>query len=54
MRRCVITAIDVRSDFAFAFGYSNLSSASASDFFEKLEKVSPFRITHVQTDNGTD
>lgn len=52
LRRYVVTAIDVRSDFAFAYGYPNLSSASASDFFEKLEKVSPFKITHVQTDNG--
>ena len=52
VRRFIITAIDVESDFAFAFAYKNLSSASATDFMQKLEEVAPFVITHVQTDNG--
>ena len=52
IKRYVITAIDVESDFAFALGYKSLSSASARDFMKKLEDVAPFKITHVQTDNG--
>jgi len=52
LRRFIITAIDVKSDFAFAYGYPSLSSALATDFMTKLEKVAPFKITHVQTDNG--
>lgn len=52
LRRFIITAIDVKSDFAFAYGYAGLSSASATDFMIKLERVGPFKITHVQTDNG--
>src|SRR5574343_139212 len=52
IKRYIITAIDIESDFAFAFGYKSLSSASARDFMKKLEDVVPFKITHVQTDNG--
>jgi len=52
VRRFILTAIDVESDFAFAFAYKNLSSATARDFMRKLENVAPFTITHVQTDNG--
>lgn len=52
LRRFIITAIDIKSDFAFAYGYTGLSSASATNFMTKLETVAPFKITHVQTDNG--
>ena len=52
IKRYVITAIDVESDFAFALAYKSLSSASARDFVQKLEEVAPFKITHIQTDNG--
>lgn len=52
MRRFIVTAIDVKTDFAFAYAYPSLSSATAADFFEKLELVTPFSISHVQTDNG--
>jgi putative transposase len=52
LRRFIVTAIDVKSDFAFAYGYLSLSSATATDFMIKLERVAPFKITHVQTDNG--
>lgn len=38
----IITAIDLVCGFAFAYGYNSLSSKSALDFFEKLEKVAPF------------
>jgi transposase InsO family protein len=52
VKRYIITAIDIESDFAFAYAYKSLSSASARDFMQKLEEVAPFSIGHVQTDNG--
>ena len=52
IKRYIVTAIDVESDFAFALGYKSLSSATARDFMQKLEEVAPFKITRVQTDNG--
>ena len=52
IRRYIVTAIDVESDFAFAYGYTHLSSSTARNFMKKLESVAPFEITHVQTDNG--
>ena len=52
IRRFIMTAIDVESDFAFAYGYTHLSSATGRDFLKKLREVAPFEITHIQTDNG--
>jgi putative transposase len=52
VRRYIMTAIDIESDFAFAYGYKNLSSAVGRDFLKKLQEVAPFKITHIQTDNG--
>ena len=51
-KRYILTAIDVYAKFAFAYAYKSLSSSSARDFMAKLIKVSPFTITHIQTDNG--
>ena len=36
IRRFIMTAIDVESDFAFAYGYTHLSSATGRDFLKKL------------------
>lgn len=44
--------VDVRGKFAFALMYKRLNSQNTVDFFKKLEKVSPYPITTVQTDNG--
>ena len=52
IRRFIMTAIDVESDFAFAYGYTSLSSATGRDFLKKLREVAPFEISHIQTDNG--
>ena len=52
VRRFIMTAIDIESDFAFAYGYTHLSSATGRDFLKKLRFVAPFEITHIQTDNG--
>jgi transposase InsO family protein len=54
IRRYIITAIDLISGFAFAYGYTSLSSKSALDFFEKLEGVAPFKVSAIQTDNGSE
>ncbi len=54
IKRYVITAIDLKSDFAFAYGYTSSSSNSTRDFFQKLETVFPFQIKRIQTDNGSE
>ena len=54
IKRYILTAIDLKSDFSFAYGYSNLSSKSALDFFQKLEAIAPFQIKAIQTDNGSE
>ena len=52
IKRYIVTAIDVKSKFAFAYAYEGLSSASALDFMQKLIAVAPFKIKRIQTDNG--
>jgi len=54
LRRYVVSAIDYESEFAFSFGYTNLSSARAKDFLLKFISVAPFEIKRVQTDNGSE
>jgi len=52
LRRYIVTAIDVKSKFAFAYCYRTLSSNNAKDFFQKFQEVAPFEIKRIQTDNG--
>ena len=52
LKRYILTSIDLKSSFGFALAYSALNSQKAKDFFSKLEKVSPFSIKRIQTDNG--
>ena len=52
LKRYVITALDVKTRFAFAYAYKTLSSMTARDFMIRLIEVAPFDITHIQTDNG--
>lgn len=54
MKRYVITAVDVSSRYTFAWSYQRLDSANAKDFFQRLERVCPFQVKHVQTDNGSE
>lgn len=54
LRRYTVTAVDVKSRFAFAWNYSSHSSRAAKDFFTKLQSVVPFSIKAVQTDNGSE
>ena len=52
IKRYVISAVDIKSRFGFAYGYSSLTSANGKDFMEKLRKAAPFEIKKIQTDNG--
>ncbi len=54
IKRYVVTAIDLKSDFAFAYAYTSANSKNTVDFFRKLEEVAPFVIKRVQTDNGSE
>ena len=54
IRRYVVSAIDYKSSFAYSLAYSKLDSMSTSDFMDKLIKVAPFTISHIQTDNGSE
>lgn len=54
IKRYILTAIDIKSKFAFSYAYKNHSSRSAKDFIQKLIKVSPYSIKAIQTDNGSE
>jgi len=54
IRRYIVTAIDLKSDFGFAYAYPSANSKNTRDFFEKLSKVAPFEIKRIQTDNGSE
>ncbi len=54
IKRYIITAIDLKSEFGFAYGYRNHSSKNTADFFAKLQSVAPFQIKRIQTDNGSE
>ena len=51
MKRYIITAIDVKTEYSFAYCYKDHGSNSAKDFFKKLKRGFPYRIKAVQTDN---
>ncbi|MCK5491261.1 MAG: transposase [Candidatus Pacebacteria bacterium] len=54
MKRYIITAIDVKTRYTFAWAYKKHDSASVKDFFQKLETTFPYKIKAVQTDNGSE
>lgn len=54
VKRYIVSAIDLKSDFAFAYSYASACSGNVKDFFAKLESVSPFQIKRIQTDNGSE
>ena len=54
MKRYIITAIDVKTRYTFTWAYKKHDSASAKDFFQKLETAFPYKIKAVQTDNGSE
>jgi len=54
MKRYIITAIDIKTEYSFAYCYRDHGSLSTKDFFKKLEVAFPYRIKAVQTDNGSE
>lgn len=54
VKRYVITAIDVKTEFSFARCYNSHGSGSTKDFFKKIEQIFPYQIKAVQTDNGSE
>jgi IS30 family transposase len=54
LKRYVVTAVDVHSRYAFAWGYERANSSNTRDFLYKLKAAVPFRIRGVQTDNGSE
>jgi putative transposase len=54
IRRCMFTAIDTKTRFAFAYVYKTNSSLNGQDFLRKFARVAPFSIRHIQTDNGSE
>ena len=54
IKRYIVTAIDLESEFAFAYGYTSHSSKAAADFMRTFKAVAPISLTHVQTDNGSE
>lgn len=54
IKRYIVTAIDKKTKFAFAYGYKNHSSDAVVDFMKKFKSVAPVSLTHVQTDNGSE
>jgi transposase InsO family protein len=54
LKRYVVSAIDLKSDFGFAYAYNSANSKNTRDFFQKLKEVAPFEIKRIQTDNGSE
>lgn len=56
VRQYVMNAVDLCTRFAFSRAYSRPSSASAKDFFLRLQQFfpEPFPIQNVHTDNGSE
>lgn len=48
------TAIDTVTKIAFAYAYSNNSSATSVEFLKKLQYVFPYEIKNIHTDNGSE
>lgn len=54
IKRYILTAIDLESEFAFAYAYVSHASIHAADFMAIFQSVAPLALTHVQTDNGSE
>jgi len=54
VKRYILTAIDLESEFAFAYAYASHASSHAADFMRTFKDVAPVSLTHVQTDNGSE
>lgn len=50
----LVTAIDLKSRFAFVKTTQTLSSLNAKNFFDEVKNCAPFKVERVQTDNGSE
>ncbi|MHB8871220.1 MAG: integrase core domain-containing protein [Candidatus Doudnabacteria bacterium] len=53
-KRYIVTFEDLSSRFAFAWGTKSHASLAAKEFFAMCQKVFPFPLTFVLTDNGSE
>jgi transposase InsO family protein len=54
MKRYIITFEDIHTRFCFAWATTSHASLAAKEFFNYCQKVFPFEITFVLTDNGSE
>ena len=54
VKRYILTAIDLETKFAFAYGYPSPGSQNAADFMATFKGVAPISLTRIQTDNGSE
>lgn len=54
LKRYIVTAIDLESEFAFAYAYTSHASIHATDFMRTFKVIAPIALTHIQTDNGSE
>jgi transposase InsO family protein len=54
IRRYLVSAIDYKGAFAYSHAYKTLSSTNTTDFWNKLNQVTPFKINSAQHDNGSE
>jgi transposase InsO family protein len=52
LKRYIVTALDLESEFAFAYAYPSHTSKAAADFMTFFKSVAPLTLEAVQTDNG--
>jgi len=54
VKRYIVTALDLESEFAFAYAYPLHTSRAAADFMALFKSVAPITLEAVQTDNGSE
>jgi len=54
VKRYIVTALDLESEFAFAYAYPSHTSRAAADFMKLFKSVAPVGLEAVQTDNGSE
>lgn len=54
IKRYLLTALDCERKFAFAYAYTSHSSKNAAEFLRLFRQITPFPVTHIQTDNGSE
>jgi len=54
VKRYIVTALDLESEFAFAYAYPSHTSKAAADFMAAFKAVAPLSLEAVQTDNGSE